>query len=134
MSLFKRSAAEIFAGNSDDQSIPEYRVAAWASYDLKKHMREEPFTVDVPDDSVWTVSQVEDDLYEAHGVISLPVEMRLRLDRETGELTKDRVILNGEKRFDVREHRPESFDPLGSVNVMQAQAQAFNRYTKNISE
>lgn len=134
MPLFKRSAAEIFAGKSEDQSVPEYRVAAWASYDLKKHMREQPFTINVPEDIVWTVSQVDDDLYEARGVLNLPIEMRLRLNHETGELTKDRVILNGEKRFDVREHRSKGFDPLSAVNVDEARVQAFNRYTKNISE
>ena len=60
--------------------------------------------------------------------------MRLRLNHETGELTKDRVILNGEKRFDVREHRPKDFDPLSVVNVDEARVQAFSRYSKNISE
>ena len=134
MPLFKRSAAEIFAGKSDDKSIPEYRVAAWASYDLKKHMREQPFTINVPEDIVWTVSQVDDDLYEARGTLNLPIEMRLRLNRETGELTKDRVILNGEKRFDVREHRPKDFNPLDAVNVDEARVQAFARYNKNMSD
>ncbi len=134
MPLFKRSAAEIFSGKSEDQSVPEYRVAAWASYDLKQHMREKPFTINVPEDIVWTVSQVDEDLYEARGTLNLPIEVRLRLDKETGELTKDRVILNGEKRYDAREHRPKDFNPLDAVNVDEARVQAFTRYNKNISD
>lgn len=134
MPLFKRSAAEIFAGKGGDKSIPEYRVAAWASYDLKQHMREQPFTINVPEDIVWTVSQVDEDLYEARGTLNLPIEMRLRLNRETGELSKDRVILNGEKRFDARERRAKDFNPLDAVNVDEARVQAFTRYSKNISE
>ena len=131
MALFRRNAADIFAGKNDDTSMPEYRVAAWASYDLKEHMREKPFTINVPEDIMWTVVQVDDDLYEARGVLHLPIEMRLRLT-EDGELVKDRVILNGEKRYDAREEK-KVFDPLASVDVDAARVQAFTQYQRNLT-
>ena len=59
--------------------------------------------------------------------------MRFKLDEETGALVKQRVYIDGTKRYDVREHKPKGFDPLDAVDVDEARVQAFNRYSKNIS-
>ena len=114
-------------------TTPEYRVAATATVDLREHMEKEPHKVITADNITWEVERDEDGLYVAKGDLTVPVEMRFKLDEETGALIKQRVYVDGTKRFDVREHKPKDFDPLDAVDVDGARAQAINRYSKNIS-
>lgn len=114
-------------------ATPEYRVAATATVDLREHMEKNPHKVITADNITWEVDRDEDGLYVAKGDLTVPVEMRFKLNEETGELIKQRVVIDGKKRYDVREHKPKDFDPLDTVDVDEARVQAFSRYNKNIS-
>lgn len=114
-------------------ATPEYRVAATATVDLREHMEKNPHKVITADNITWEVDRDEDGLYVAKGDLTVPVEMRFKLNEETGELVKQRVVIDGTKRYDVREHKPKDFDPLDAVDVDEARVQAFSRYNKNIS-
>ncbi len=112
---------------------PEYRVAATATVDLREHMEKNPHKIITADNITWEVDRDEDGLYVAKGDLTVPVEMRFKLDEESGELVKQRVYVDGTKRYDAREHKPKDFNPLDAVDVDEARVQAFARYNKNMS-
>ena len=110
---------------------PEYRVAAFATVDLREHMEKAPHKIITADNITWEVTKSEDGLWVAKGDLTVPVEMRFSED-EAGELHKARVVIDGTKRFDIRDHEKDQADPLASVNVDEARVQAFTQYSKNI--
>ncbi|MGN0073610.1 MAG: hypothetical protein ACI36W_07470 [Coriobacteriales bacterium] len=114
---------------------PEYRVAACATVDLRENMEEDPLEIITPDNITWEVEKLDDGEYVAKGKLSVPIEMKFDLEPDTGRLVKQKVVIDGIKRYDIREDGIDRvFDPLDTVDVDQARAQAFNRYKNNISE
>ena len=112
---------------------PEYRVAAFASVDLREHMEKNPHKIITADNITWEVTRDSDGLYVAKGDLSVPVEMRFKLD-DNGELIKQKVVIDGKKRFDVREQEDKAFDPLSTVNIDEARVQAYTRYRDNMGD
>ena len=84
-------------------TTPEYRVAAFASVDLREHMEKNPHKIITADNITWEVTRDSEGLYVAKGDLSVPVEMRFKLD-DNGELIKQKVVIDGKKRFDNYTH------------------------------
>ena len=79
-------------------------------------MEKNPHKIITADNITWEVTRDSEGLYVAKGDLSVPVEMRFKLD-DNGELIKQKVVIDGKKRFDAREQEEKTFDPLSTVNV-----------------
>lgn len=114
---------------------PEYRMAVCATVDLRENMDKDPLEIITSDNITWEVVRDEDGAYIARGNLSVPIEMKFDLDVESGKLVKQRVVIDGARRYDIREDGIDRvFDPLGAVNVDEARTQAFSRYRSNMSQ
>ena len=113
---------------------PEYRVAACATVDLRENMEEDPLEIITPDNITWEVEKLDDGEYVAKGNLAVPIEMKFDLEPETGRLVKQKVVIDGKKRFDAREQEKKTFDPLSTVNIDEARVQAYSRYRDNMGD
>ena len=96
-------------------------------------MEANPHKIITADNITWEVTRDSEGLYVAKGDLSVPVEMRFKLD-DNGELIKQKVVIDGKKRFDAREQEEKTFDPLSTVNVDEARVQAYSRYRDNMGD
>ena len=117
--------------------IPDYRVAAFASLDLKEHMEAHPDAFQFGKQAQkidWKVQQ-EKGYYVAEGVLSIPVKMFFTAkDDKEDSLTVERVVCSGKRIYDSRVDDEDEKDPNYGMDVDSARVESFARYQSNISK
>ena len=116
--------------------IPDYRVAAFASLDLKEHMLEHPESFHFEKqtkDIDWKVRR-EKGYYIAEGELRVPVKMYFTAeDDKEDALFVERVVCAGKRLFDARVSEDEDEDdPNYGIDVDSVRAESFVRYQSNI--
>ena len=116
--------------------IPDYRVAAFASLDLKEHMLANPdhFQFDKHISNIDWKIEYEKGYYVAEGELRIPVKMYFTAeDDKEDTLAVERVICHGKRVFDARVPEDEDEDdPNYGMDVDSVRAESFVRYQSNI--
>lgn len=123
-------------GKEERHGIPDYRVAAFASLDLKQHMTDaaEGFHFEKSvQDIDWKVKH-EKGYYVAEGELRVPFKMYFTAeDDKEDALFVERVVCNGKRVFDARVSDDEDDeDPNFGMDVDSVRAESFVRYQSNI--
>ena len=122
----------LFGNSSSDKRLPEYRVAALASFDLEEHLKENPLTVDRPGHIEWMVNEDDEGRLVARGAIRIPVELYF-IPEEDGENAEvERVVINGKRQFDTRVEEEEEEDNTFGIDMTRARTQSFNVYRNSM--
>ena len=120
----------------EEHKIPDYRVAAFASLDLKQHvsanMENFHFEKGVQDID-WKVKH-EKGYYVAEGELRVPFKMYFTAqDDKEDALFVERVVCNGKRLFDARvDDEEDEDDPNFGIDMDSARAESFVRYQSNI--
>ncbi len=120
----------------EQHKIPDYRVAAFASLDLKQHVSENVGNFQFEkcvQDIDWKVGH-EKGYYVAEGELRVPMKMYFTAqDDKEDALFVERVVCNGKRLFDARvDDEEDEDDPNFGIDVDSARAESFVRYQSNI--
>lgn len=128
---FRPSTIEI-DGETELSSL-EYRAAAYAKLDAEEHISKEPIIIDTAKNITWEVEEDDDDIYVVSGTVEVPIEIRLRLDRETKEFSKTRVTVLGRRIYDERTTPEISSGPYYGADSLREAVEARANARKNAS-
>ena len=116
--------------------IPDYRVAAFASLDLKEHMEAHPDAFQFGKHAQkidWKIQQ-EKGYYVAEGDLTIPVRMFFTAEGDNEDtLAVERVVCAGKRIYDSRVDDQDESDPNFGMDVDSARVESFVRYQNNIT-